>query len=160
MKKPKKILLLQHLKEAGSIIFKCMLLDVGDSYLECFFSEGYLYDIAYLYVIRSFGISAVYLDVVGIARVVCNGAALYDTCHFQIFVKSHAVPFYSDKNRAAENCDSVFHQNYLLTDSLRTLLAEKAGYFAAGIVIFSFVLGFLPALSALCFTSKDPRPDI
>ena len=46
----------------------------------------------------------------------------------------------------------------MFTKSFNALPALNTGAFDAGILISSFVLGFLPFLAALFLTSKDPNP--
>ena len=64
MKQALEILLLKHLKKAGSFVFECVFFYVRHFYAKRFFAESNLYNISYLYVIGGFGISAVYLNMV------------------------------------------------------------------------------------------------
>ena len=89
MKIRREILLLQHLKKAGSIVFERVLFNVRNLHAERFFAEGHLYYIAYLNVVGSLCVPAVHADVRRIAGVVCNRAALYNTRYLQVFIQSH-----------------------------------------------------------------------
>ena len=53
---------------------------------------------------------------------------------------------------------TLYKPYFLFTKSLRALPALNTGAFDAGILISSFVCGFLPFLAALFLTSKEPNP--
>lgn len=64
------------------------------------------------------------------------------------------------KKTPSKTYEGVSRLNYLLISALKVLPAVKASLLDAGIVIASFVKGFLPTLSLRSFTSNVPKPAI
>ncbi len=100
MKRKEKILLVYNFKKARGVVFERMLLYIGNTHLERFFAKGYLDDIAYLDIVRCFGVSSVDFDVIRVAGIVRDRSAFDYSGNLKILIKSHLFTFYQ-KNRDA-----------------------------------------------------------
>ena len=85
---------LQNFVHRGGVLFADGLGNIKNTrtgHFHRLISERDLYDIADLHIIRRAGYFAVYRDVLCVADLVCDGAALYQARHLKILIKSHNI---------------------------------------------------------------------
>ena len=82
-------ILLDHLIEAGGIVFANRLLDIQDANRQGACTEGDIDSVTHLDIVRCFRRTTVDRDMGSVAGVVCNGAALDDARNLEVLVQSH-----------------------------------------------------------------------
>ena len=82
---------LQNFVHRGGVLFADGLGNIENTRTGHILAHGYFNDIADLNIIRRAGYFAVYRDVLCVADLVCDGAALYQARHLKILIKSHNI---------------------------------------------------------------------
>ena len=83
---------LQNFVHRGGVLFADGLGNIKNTRTGHILTHGYFNDIADLHIIRRAGYFAVYRDVLCVADLVCDSAALYQARHLKILIKSHNIP--------------------------------------------------------------------
>ena len=90
MRKGEKIcFLIDYFIKITGIIFQGMFFYIFNANFENSFAEGYFNNISDFNIVRSFGISAVYFYMLGIASIISNGSSFYDSGYLQKLINSH-----------------------------------------------------------------------
>ena len=82
---------LQNFVHRGGVLFADGLGNIENTRAGHILAHGYLNDIADLNIVRGAGNFAVYRDVLCVADLVRDSAALYQARHFKILIKSHNI---------------------------------------------------------------------